>query len=370
MADLIVDGLGRDFGMFRAVAEIGFEARDGEFVTLLGPSGCGKSTTLWMIAGLDRPTRGRIAIGDEVVADAGSGRFVAAEDRDFGLVFQTYALWPHMTVRQNLDFPLKLRGLRRAERQTRIEEALSLVELAEQIDKYPFQLSGGQQQRVALARTLVYRPRLLLLDEPLSNLDAKLRERSRVWLKDLQQQLGVTTLYVTHDQTEALAMSDRILVMRDGVIVQNGTPQEVYRSPADSFVADFIGSSNFLTGTADRNDAEGDGVVVAEGVRLAVPLPGTAEHGDSVTAAFRPERARLLGQNEAPSYGTVPLDATVLSRSYLGARYQLVVESAGLTFRIEVEAPPEGERARVAIPADAWMVFPAGSTPMAKRGDA
>jgi iron(III) transport system ATP-binding protein len=287
MADLVVQGLERRFGAFVAVKGIDFVARDGEFLTLLGPSGCGKSTTLWMIAGLDRPSNGRIALGDEVVADTASGRYVSAEDRDFGLVFQSYALWPHMTVRQNLDFPLKLRKVEKKERTERIEEALALVELEEQIDKYPFQLSGGQQQRVALARTLVYRPRLLLLDEPLSNLDAKLRERARVWLRDLQRRLGVTTLYVTHDQSEALAMSDRIVVMRSGEIIQDAKPEDVYRRPADSFVADFIGSSNFLQG---RVNPDGRGVSLNGGGRIAAAPP------DGATAVSWPERlARTAG---------------------------------------------------------------------------
>ena len=358
MADLIVKGLERQFGSFTAVKAIDFTAHDGEFVTLLGPSGCGKSTTLWMIAGLDRPSAGRIELSEETIADVATGRYVPAENRDFGLVFQSYALWPHMTVRENLAFPLKLRGLDKKQRDERIEEALALVELVGQADKYPFQLSGGQQQRVALARTLVYRPRLLLLDEPLSNLDAKLRERARVWLRDLQRRLGVTTLYVTHDQSEALAMSDRILVMREGEIVQDATPETIYRHPTDSFVADFIGSSNFLSG---RVDSDGSGVVLENGARIAVrPPPGTGA-GEPVTAAFRPETTRLLADRETAGPAETVLEAKVHLVSYLGAHYQVVVEVGDTTLRVETDTAPEAGTVRVAIPDTTWMLFAGGA---------
>ena len=356
MADLVVRNLERRFGSFAAVKGIDFTARDGEFVTLLGPSGCGKSTTLWMIAGLDRPTGGSIALGEEKVADAATGRFVPAEERDFGLVFQSYALWPHMTVYQNLEFPLKLRRLNSAERKRRINESLELVELGEQAQKYPFQLSGGQQQRVALARTLVYRPRLLLLDEPLSNLDAKLRERARVWLRNLQRQLGVTTIYVTHDQSEALAMSDRVLVMRAGEIVQDAPPEDVYRRPADAFVADFIGSSNFLEGRA----AQGGGVTLASGAHIPVVVSGAVVTGAPVTVGFRPERIRFTDNATSAPPGETVFLGEVEAISYLGARYQVVVACAGTVLRVETDTPPETSAVQLAIPNDAWMAFPSG----------
>ena len=360
MADLVVRGLERRFGSFAAVKGIDFTARDGEFLTLLGPSGCGKSTTLWMIAGLDRPSGGSITLGDEVVAGSAAERYVPAEERNFGLVFQSYALWPHMTVYENLEFPLKLRRLGKAERGQRITESLELVELADQAQKYPFQLSGGQQQRVALARTLVYRPRLLLLDEPLSNLDAKLRERARIWLRNLQRQLGVTTLYVTHDQSEALAMSDRILVMRAGEIVQDARPEDIYRRPADAFVADFIGSSNFIEARADR---DGGGVTLASGERIAMPLPPAVKAGAQVVIGFRPERIRIIDGEAGARPDETVFAARVDSASYLGARYQVVVAAAGTVVRVETDAPPASRDVQLAIPHDAWMVFPSGAHP-------
>ena len=224
MAELRVEGLVKLFGAIRAVDNISFTVGDGEFLTLLGPSGCGKSTTLAAIAGLDRSDEGRILLGDHLFFDGARGVFIPPERREVGLVFQSYALWPHMTVAENLDFPLRLRKMPRAQRAERVAEALALVEMSEYGDRYPFALSGGQQQRVALARTLVYRPSLLLLDEPLSNLDAKLRERARSWLRHLQRNLRVTSVYVTHDQSEALALSDRIAVMNGGKIVQLAEP--------------------------------------------------------------------------------------------------------------------------------------------------
>ena len=355
MADLVVKDLERRFGDFVAAKDIDFTAHEGEFLTLLGPSGCGKSTTLWMIAGLDNPTRGSISLGSEIMADASKGLFTTAESRNFGLVFQSYALWPHMTVRQNLDFPLKLRKLKPKERQSRIEEALDLVELTDQVDKYPYQLSGGQQQRVALARTIVYRPRVLLLDEPLSNLDAKLRERARVWLRDLQRRLGVTTLYVTHDQSEALAMSDRIVIMRSGSIVQNGTPEDIYRRPADAFVADFIGSSNFLDARAGSDHA---GIDLVIGGRINRHPPARMDGNTDIVAAFRPEDIRLLRERADGRPDEILIEARVVSVSYLGSRYQVVVEASGKTIRIEASFPPEGDRVFLAVPEDAWMVFP------------
>jgi iron(III) transport system ATP-binding protein len=355
MADLIVNNLRRDFGSFAAVDGISFTARNGEFVTLLGPSGCGKSTTLWMVAGLNRPTGGTISLGTEVIVDCANGQNVAPEERDFGLVFQSYALWPHMTVRQNLEFPLKLRRLAKKERETRIEEALSLVELNGQSEKFPFQLSGGQQQRVALARTIVYQPRLLLLDEPLSNLDAKLRERARIWLRDLQRRLGVTALYVTHDQDEALAMSDRILVMNGGHIVQNGTPEDVYCRPADPFVASFVGSSNFLVGRVDRANS---GVRLDALGLIPVTLPPGLADDHQVIAAVRPELIRLATEQEKTDAQQLVLVVDVRSVGYLGNRYQALVGIGGVDIRLETDMPPLGEQTKIVIRNDSWMIFP------------
>jgi iron(III) transport system ATP-binding protein len=355
-APLRVEGLVKTFGDVRAVDDIAFTVQDGEFLTLLGPSGCGKSTTLSMIAGLERPDAGTIALGDRVFFDGGRRGFVPPESREIGLVFQSYALWPHMTVRENLEFPLKLRRVPKAERARRIGDALELVEMAEYAGRYPHALSGGQQQRVALARTLVYRPRLLLLDEPLSNLDAKLRERARTWLRHLQHQVGVTTVYVTHDQSEALALSDRIAVMRGGKIVQLADPATVYERPADPFVADFIGSSNFFKGKA-LGAADGAVRVELEGGALLVarsPLPITP--ASAVTVAVRPEKIRLVGEASASGLTNV-YQARVEERTFLGAHHTILARIGDSTVRVECAAAPAGDTVLVHIPPDACIVF-------------
>src|SRR3954465_6595356 len=272
MPEIHVEGLVRDFGDQRALDHVGFTVADGELFTLLGPSGCGKSTTLMSLAGFQTPNEGRIAIGADTFFDGERRIDVPAEQRNLGIVFQSYAVWPHMTVFENLAFPLKVRKHKRGQIRARVLEILELVEMAQYVDRYPHELSGGQQQRVALARALVYSPTVLLLDEPLSNLDAKLREQARAWLKRLQADLGITTIYVTHDQDEALALSDRIAVMSEGDMVQIGTPHEIYEAPATAAVAAFVGRCNFLrgvvTGTTGAQvdvqlDASGDTVSVS-----------------------------------------------------------------------------------------------------------
>src|SRR3954447_17322845 len=324
MAELRVEALVKLFGMVRAVDDISFTVGDGEFLTLLGPSGCGKSTTLAAIAGLDRSDEGRIVLGDHVFFDGARGVFVPPERREVGLVFQSYALWPHMTVAENLDFPLRLRKMPRAQRAERVAEALALVEMSDYARRYPFALSGGQQQRVALARTLVYRPSLLLLDEPLSNLDAKLRERARSWLRHLQRNLRVTTVYVTHDQSEALALSDRIAVMSGGKIAQLADPHTIYERPADPFVADFLGSSNFFAGRVVAADRGGVQVMLA-GFSNLPPLRAFCmrdlKPGDPVTVAVRPERIGLANGSPGDA-NTYPV--SVIERTFLGARNQIV----------------------------------------------
>ena len=302
MADVRVENLTRKFGTVTALSDISFEVADGEFLTLLGPSGCGKSTTLAALAGLDRPTSGRIAIGTRVVFDGASGIFVDAQFRNFGLMFQSYALWPHMTVYKNLDFTLELRRIRGAAARERIAEALALVEMEGYAERYPGELSGGQQQRVALARTLVYRPEILLLDEPLSNLDAKLRERARIWLGQLQRRTGVTTVYVTHDQSEALAMSDKIIVMNGGRIAQIGTPREIYEQPREIFVADFVGASNLIAAAAGHRRRHA-------AARASTP----ATCSTSVTRRFPPRmvRSRWRSGRNASSWPTARKARTV-----------------------------------------------------------
>ncbi|WP_279483343.1 ABC transporter ATP-binding protein [Aureimonas sp. SK2] len=354
MADLVLDHLTIRYGGVTAVNDISLTVGKGEFLTFLGPSGCGKSTTLFSIAGLNHATSGTIRIGDTVLFDGQKGISVPPERRDIGLVFQSYALWPHKTVAENLAFPLKLRRLGRAERDERIREALSLVEMMPYAERYPFELSGGQQQRVALARALVYRPRLLLLDEPLSNLDAKLRERARVWLRELQERLNVTTIYVTHDQAEALAVSDRIAVMSMGHLRQLGTPKEIYENPADAFVADFIGSSNFLTGSMIGEAGGRARVRLGDGTELSVPA-GRASPDGGLVVAVRPERIELVG---GPGENAIRVE--IAQGTYLGSVYQYEVSGGGSRFRIQTTRPVESGTAFVRIPPEAAAIFAAG----------
>ncbi len=362
MPELVVEGLTKRFRDVVAIDRVGFTVKDGELVTLLGPSGCGKSTTLAAIAGLDRSDEGQIRVGDAVFFDSATGRFLPPERRNCGLVFQSYALWPHMTVYENLAFPLRLRKVPAAEQRARIEEVLHLVEMEAYAARHPHQLSGGQQQRVALARTLVYRPAILLLDEPLSNLDAKLRERARSWLSQVQSRVGITTVYVTHDQIEALALSDRIAVMRGGRIVQMGTPKAVYETPADPFVADFIGTSSFFRGVAAPaagDDPDRVAVWLESGRPLVVRSPRRLAPGTPVVVAVRPEKVRLLDARAADAR-TEPnlLEARVAERSYVGARYQYQLEVAGAALRVEAPTELAQPTVWVSIPPDGCAVFP------------
>jgi len=251
MAEVKLVGVWKKFGDFAAVKDMNLEVKDGEFMILLGPSGCGKTTTLRMISGLEEPTLGKIYIGEKLVADPENGVFIPPKDRDIAMVFQSYALYPHMTVYDNIAFPLKLRKLPKQEINQRVKEVAELLGLTELLKRKPRELSGGQRQRVALGRAIVRKPRVFLMDEPLSNLDAKLRVRMRAELKKLQKQLGVTTIYVTHDQVEAMTMGDRIAVINHGILQQVGTPEEVYDNPKNTFVAGFIGSPpmNFMDAT-------------------------------------------------------------------------------------------------------------------------
>jgi iron(III) transport system ATP-binding protein len=329
-----VENLTKRFGENVVLDDVTFTVDDGELFTLLGPSGCGKTTTLLSIAGFVRPNRGTIRCGPTIFVDASAKIDVPAERRNLGIVFQSYALWPHMTVAENVAFPLKVRKTPKQTRRVKVAEALDLVELADLADRYPHALSGGQRQRVALARALVYEPSVLLLDEPFSNLDAKLRERARSWLKRLQRQLGLTTVFVTHDQDEAMEMSDRILVMDEGRIQQISKPEAVYRHPANRFVATFVGKCNFLDGVI-THAASGGQAEVSVGdtdLRLVVTSDGAPAPVSAVSIAIRPEAVRLQdagsrnGAARSSARSNV-FEASIKAVVFLGDHYETTSRS-------------------------------------------
>jgi iron(III) transport system ATP-binding protein len=315
-----------------AIDGIDFTVPEGSFYTLLGPSGCGKTTTLRCVAGLERPDAGEITVAGVTVSRPGS--FVPPHKRDIGMVFQSYAIWPHMTVFENVAFPLRVARVKtsRVELTRAVEEALATVALGGLEGRMSTELSGGQQQRLALARALVRKPKLLLLDEPLSNLDAKLRERMRIEVRDLQRRVGVTTLYVTHDQAEALSMSNRIAVMDAGRIIQEGNPREIYQQPLSSFVAGFVGASNFIPAEV---------VEAGRGGRLATALGPDVVHaacpdgvpiGEQVTIAIRPENVQLLDAPSAPAPGTAnTFPGTVEQTVFLGDTREAHIRVGGAT---------------------------------------
>ncbi|GAA4907828.1 iron(III) transport system ATP-binding protein [Nonomuraea thailandensis] len=351
MPEVKVTHLSKQFGDNAVLRDISFTIADGEFFTLLGPSGCGKSTTLACIAGLERPTRGSIAVGSSTFVDTGT--FVPPEGRNLGMVFQSYALWPHMTVARNLAMPLKIRKVDRREQDRLIADALDKVGLAGLSDRFPHQLSGGQQQRVALARALVYSPSVLLLDEPLSNLDAKLRDQARAWLKRLQTELGITTVYVTHDQEEALALSDRIAVMSRGDMVQIGTPQDIYERPATAEVAAFVGRCNFLTGATT-----GPREVRLDCTGQTITVPDTAP-GGPVTVAIRPERLEILPPGRAAPAGANVLTAEVLTSSYVGSRHEYDLRLGDHVIQAETSRPGLTGEVVLAVEPAACLLYPA-----------
>jgi multiple sugar transport system ATP-binding protein len=321
MATVSLDHITKQFGDFTAVHDLSLEIADREFLVLLGPSGCGKTTTMRMIAGLEHPSAGDIRIDDERVNDK------PARDRDLAMVFQNYGLYPHMTVAQNIGYPLKVRRVPRVERDGRVKAAAERVELAGLLDRKPAELSGGQRQRVALARAIVRTPRLFLMDEPLSNLDAKLRTVMRAELKHLQRDLAITTIYVTHDQVEAMTLADRIVIMKSGRIQQSGSPAEIYARPANTFVAGFIGSPpmNLLSG------AIAGGVFKHEAG--AVPVRGLPDGG--VVLGVRPENVTV----SPPGQGH--LNGTVFSSELLGDTALLGVTVGPALVNVKV-APDAG----------------------------
>jgi iron(III) transport system ATP-binding protein len=335
MPDVKVSHLNKQFGGNTVLDDVDFTIRDGEFFTLLGPSGCGKSTTLNCIAGLEQPSSGSISVGDTAFVDTERRLFVPPEGRNLGMVFQSYALWPHKTIAANLAMPLQIRKVGKAEQRRLIDDALDKVGLLHLRERYPHQLSGGQQQRVALARALVYSPSVLLLDEPLSNLDAKLREQARAWLKRLQEDLGITTVYVTHDQDEALALSDRIAVMASGHMLQIGTPREIYETPATAEVAAFVGRCNFFKATATETDRAGAVLKLeANGQALSVTTAQPLRTGAPVTVAVRPERLSVLAARDQAAPGANVISAEVLTTSYLGSRFEYDLKVGDLVVQV------------------------------------
>jgi iron(III) transport system ATP-binding protein len=313
-ATLEVSELRKQFAVGRpAIDGVSFTVPASEIVVLLGPSGCGKTTTLRCVAGLEHPTGGAISIAGKLVT--APGVFVAPRQRNIGMVFQSYAVWPHMTVRQNVVYPLKQRGVARAQAKRQVDEVLELVALSDFADRPVVSLSGGQMQRVALARSLVYRPQLLLLDEPLSNLDAKLRLRLRDDLRRILKQTGMTALYVTHDQAEAVVLGDRIGVMRDGKLLQMGTPDEIYNRPAHLFVANFTGASNELAGTLVESSGGFGTVDLGDGQRAQAALLQPLQPGEKVRIAIRPESIGLGRTDGANTYR-----ARVVERRYQGTQ--------------------------------------------------
>jgi iron(III) transport system ATP-binding protein len=355
MPEITVRGLSKTFGRERALNDVSFTVRDKEFLTLLGPSGCGKSTTLMSIAGFQRPDEGTISCGDRIFSDRARKIYLPAEDRNLGMVFQSYAVWPHLTVFGNVAFPLRIRRMKNQAVRRRVLETLELVELADYAGRYPHELSGGQQQRVALARALVYSPAVLLLDEPFSSLDAKLRERARAWLKRLQGELGLTTLFVTHDQAEALSLSDRIVVMNAGAVLQVGDPEDIYHRPRTRFVAEFLGRCNILDARVVTTSARTTELVLcANGRQITVSGEDLAAR-DAVQLAVRPE-AIALGSQHAAGANTYP--AEVRSVSFLGDHYLYELDVGGLALTVTDTQPLTGTTVTVRVPPSALRVLP------------
>ena len=360
MAGISIERVSKRYGPVAAVRELSLEVRDREFLTLLGPSGCGKTTLLRLIAGFLRPDAGTIRVDGLTLSSADA--VVPPERRGMGMVFQNYAIWPHKTVFENVAFGLEVRRVPRADARERVGRVLELVNLEGLEQRFPSELSGGQQQRVALARSLVVEPKILLLDEPLSNLDAKLRERMRWELKDLQRRTGITFVYVTHDQAEAMALSDRIAVLHRGSLLQDGPPRDVYARPASREVADFMGLVNLLPGRVVRAAADDSLVSVAGSEPVRVSLAAVLDVGAGVQVAIRPESLRLAPDG-ADAAAACVLRGKVAELTFLGNLIDchMVLEDGT---RVRVQADPEaslqvGQALRITFDPHACTVFEA-----------
>lgn len=351
MADLVVKNLSLRLGDNEILKAASLTVVPGQVVALLGPSGSGKTTLLRAIAGLERPHGGSIAIGSNVFYDATRNIELPAEKRGLGLVFQSYALWPHRTVFDNVAYGLKLRGTPAAEIKTRVEKTLGQIGLGDLATRYPHQLSGGQQQRVAIARALVYEPPVILLDEPLSNLDAKLREEARAWLRTLIVTLGLSAVHVTHDQVEAMAIADRIVLLDAGTVAQEGPPTELYNDPATLFAAEFMGSNNRLDGPLLENSG-GRATLQVFGERITGMARTKAAVGAKAVGIIRLERVRC-----AASPGPNRLKMELKAPMYLGERWELVFAREHLTVRAYASAPLKPGEHFVEFPPEALWVF-------------
>jgi len=350
MAFLDISHLEKSFGTMRVVKDFNLQIEQGEFVSLLGPSGCGKTTVLRMVAGFEAPSAGSIRIDGKDVVN------LRPNQRKIGMVFQAYALFPNLTVAQNVGFGLGIAGVPKAEAAARVQEMLDLIGLPDLGSRYPFQLSGGQQQRVALARALAVRPRVLLLDEPLSALDAKIRVSLRTEIREIQQRLGITTIFVTHDQEEALSMSDRVVVMNGGIADQIGTPFEIYNRPTTRFVAGFVGTLNNFN--AIVTDAASGGIRIGDSV-LTLPQPVNAPNGAAITVALRPEAAHL---GRAPGREVI-LNGTIAEVHFMGSVIRIKADVAGTmlsldTFnRADTPPPPVGTATEISVSARDFIVL-------------
>ncbi len=354
MTKLAVHDIHLGYGTVQVLQGVSFNLKAGEVVSLLGASGSGKTTLLRAVAGLEHPSQGRILLDGKPLYDAATGIDLPAEQRSLGLVFQSYALWPHKTVAQNVGYGLVLRKVPAAEIKERVQAALDNLGLGHLGERYPFQLSGGQQQRVAIARALVYNPPVILLDEPLSNLDAKLREEARAWLRALIVRLNLSALCVTHDQTEAMAMSDRILLLRNGRIEQEGTPQELYGAPQTLYAAEFMGSNNRFEATVEQVGADSVRVQGPAGALLAQSR-GPLKAGDKAQVVIRLERVGV-----ADEAGPNRLRAKMVTSMYLGDRWEYLFESGEMRLRAFGQHSREpGQDYWVELPADACWAYAA-----------
>ena len=331
------------FGDVRAVDNVSLSIEYGEFLTLLGPSGSGKTTSLNMIAGFEIPDRGEILLENDDITT------VAPHNRGIGMVFQNYALFPHMTVSDNIAFPLKMRKIPGHKIHQAVKEALELVKLPGFESRYPHQLSGGQQQRIALARAIVFKPKILLMDEPLGALDKKLRDHMRLEIKHLQESLDITVIYVTHDQEEALTMSDRIAIMNEGKIIQLDTPVALYESPTNLFVADFIGESNFLKGQITETNGDRTAVVTEEGLKVWVTTFNQAHRGDEVSVAIRPEKIEILAEDAVEANDIVNRFAGRIEEIiYVGeARIYRISLAEGIIVDVKVQSGPSAQNFKI-----------------------